>query len=372
MSQRSVPYPVEMQYQGWLSPAPRGTLLHHEEVSEPPGECSQHRNKPQLKRYQQHKLQARYISVAGMLATKPTVKHSRVPCRMRVDLPLHKVFLQDTALQPPSIGSGGMPHPAADVSPIEYLLQCIPSPEHQGLDLDSALLDSDLLVSIQHNELKPSSCTHSCFSSSVTTCTRRCCVAEQKFLETYIFRYRSPSRNPASEAIPRIQLPRSLDEITQLHSLMGVSLSCMGKHSSVPSTSQCPERASKVVLRKDARLSFPGEKVPGEKGGRVSSCVAGCCCQLHGDTHDTNINFPSTTWVKPDQQQEHKGAVPGEATALANETNLGKARDQGKHDIFPQYTALQQPVIRRLPEPKVGFGYSTALRILMKENELWT
>lgn len=70
--------------------------------------------------------------------------------------------------------------------------------------------------------------------------------------------------------------------------------------------------------------------------------------------------------------QEHKGAVPGEATALANETNLGKARDQGKHDIFPQYTALQQPVIRRLPEPKVGFGYSTALRILMKENELWT
>lgn len=35
----------------------------------------------------------------------------------------------------------------------------------------------------------------------------------------------------------------------------------------------------------------------------VSSCVAGCCCQLHGDTHDTNINFPSTTWVKPDQQQ---------------------------------------------------------------------
>lgn len=49
------------------------------------------------------------------------------------------------ALQPPSMGSRGMPHPAADVSPIEYLLQCIPSPEHQGLDLDSALLDSDLL-----------------------------------------------------------------------------------------------------------------------------------------------------------------------------------------------------------------------------------
>lgn len=35
----------------------------------------------------------------------------------------------------------------------------------------------------------------------------------------------------------------------------------------------------------------------------VSPCVAGCCCQLHGDSHDTYINFPSTTWVKPDQQQ---------------------------------------------------------------------
>lgn len=37
--------------------------------------------------------------VAGTLATKPSMKHSRVPCRMRVDLPLHEVFLQDTGEQ---------------------------------------------------------------------------------------------------------------------------------------------------------------------------------------------------------------------------------------------------------------------------------
>lgn len=101
-----------------------------------------------------------------------------------------------------------------------------------------------------------------CLKQSFRTFRLRYCILS--LTSTLLFH----SRNPASEAIPRIQLPRSLDEITQLHSLMGVSLSCMGKHSSVPSTSQCPERASKVVLRKDARLSFPGEKVPGKKGGR--------------------------------------------------------------------------------------------------------
>lgn len=64
---------------------------------------------------------------------------------------------------------------------------------------------------------------------------------------------------------------QSLDEITQLHSLMGESPSHRGKCSSVPSTNQCPGRASKVVLRQDARLPLHGEKVHGEKGGR-STC----------------------------------------------------------------------------------------------------
>ena len=45
------------------------------------------------------RLKAEYLFVAGTLASKPIVRHSRDPRRMRVDLPLHQVFPQGSGEQ---------------------------------------------------------------------------------------------------------------------------------------------------------------------------------------------------------------------------------------------------------------------------------